>query len=101
MYSHDADGDTCWKRPSEFVWNAPFTLRCKKLLGNSHGLRDISAISFLQYTLGIKDAGLMEFIEDVKIFKRNGESDLDGLDGLKRLYRNIEVNIHGRENEVR
>lgn len=98
VYGQDTGGGTCWKRPSEFVWNAPFTLQCKKTLRDSHGLRDVSAISFLQYKLGIEDAGLMDYVEELRIFKRNGESDLDH---IKRLYRNIELHIRGGEDVVR
>jgi hypothetical protein len=40
----------------------------------------------------------MDYIEDLRMFKRAGESDIDD---LKTLYRHIELNILRRENEVK
>jgi hypothetical protein len=98
VHSRDENGDACWQKPSDFVWDSPSFLRCKKILKRSHGLRDIAAISLLEYKLGITNAGLTEFIEDLRIFKRARERDLGD---LKNLYRHIELNIQGRENDVR
>ena len=87
-----------WKRPSDCVWTAPDFLRCKIPIANRHGLTEASAISLLQNTLGIRNAGLADFIEDLRILRDRGA---DNKEDIEVLYKSIELSIVGHESEVR
>jgi hypothetical protein len=92
------DGVKLWKRPSDCVWTAPDFLRCKIPIAGRHGFTEASAISLLQNTLGIRNASLADFIEDLRILRGRGE---DNPEDIEILYKSIELSIVGHEIEVK
>lgn len=98
VYTKEANGANCWRKPSECVWAAPDFFRSKVAISHSHMMTEPLAITFLRTNLNINDAGLMDFVEDVRLLKRRGTCDRDE---IENLYRHIEFNVDRHQNNLR
>ncbi|KAF4630462.1 hypothetical protein G7Y89_g7676 [Cudoniella acicularis] len=98
VYTKETDGTNRWRKPSQCVWTAPSFLRSKVAISDTHMGTTPLAIAFLRTNLNIKSAGLMDFVEDVRILNRGGACDRNE---IENLYRRIEFNVDRRQSELR
>jgi len=61
-------------------------------------MTDANALSFLRQTLKIEDAGLLDYVEDLRILARAGSVDSTE---VETLYRKTEVLMEGQRNRLK